>query len=149
MKEHTDFEKIGKGTPFKVPQGFFEGISEKTLQKAKQREYDRKRRLVFRRVVTGIISVAAVVLLAFLIPSPIHQRESTFFAVEKTLDSQEKLPDTIKPIPSKEVSEKVPALTIPSDNPAEDVRDVLADLSDEELIQLAVRYKSDPFLDEL
>lgn len=142
MKEEDIFDKIGKETPYKVPDGFFEGISEKTLLKAKQIEKLHINRLIIRNTVIMVASLAAVLLVAIFNP---------WFGLK---------PDLEPNVPSSQVKLQVNQLVENGTSPkevvtyivaakeeSEDYSEILADLSDEELLQIEMIYKSDPFID--
>ncbi|WP_301068985.1 hypothetical protein [uncultured Bacteroides sp.] len=71
MKKEFDFDDIGKRTPYRVPEGFFEDMQ----QKVRQHTYGSKpavRR--FRMVIAASMAVAAV--LASLLFMPSHFRQA-------------------------------------------------------------------------
>lgn len=148
MKEDNEFQKIGKNIPYKAPDGFFELVSEKTLLKAKQREKNRKKILVLWRTLAVAASLAAVVWLGYFIQdtglkqvsNPIVQNE------QQTIQKQEVVRQPVINEIIKSEAEKVPEKTIVEENNTEVVSDVLAELTDDELQQLATMYKTDPFI---
>lgn len=155
MKENIDFQGIGKNTPYKVPAGFFETVSENILQKAKQREQNRRKNLILWRTMAVAASMAAVFFLGYIISGPDIKQESNQLVqnnqpVEQQIVGQ-KQEITKKPTVAeirKAEPEKVPEKIIAEENYTEAIGDVLADLSDEELLQLAAMYKTDPFINE-
>ena len=83
--EDNEFQKIGKKTPYNTPDGFFEQISEKTLQKAKQREKGRRSNLILWRTVAVAASLAALFLIGYLISDPVLKPESKLVLKEKQM----------------------------------------------------------------
>ncbi|HET6559502.1 MAG TPA: hypothetical protein VFG54_19420 [Prolixibacteraceae bacterium] len=150
MKEDIEFQNIGKNTLYKAPDGFFEQISERTLQRAKLRQQIQRRNLILLKTLTGAASLAAVVFLGYFLSEPgkpeqklvIHQNKPQTEQVMKQKPIVLKEP--IAAIQEKDSIEK----TSPEVKSGEDMMDVIADLSDEELMQLAAMYKADPFIEE-
>ena len=151
MKEDNEFQEIGKKTPYQVPDGFFETLSEKTLQMARLRVQSHKKSMVLWRTVAVAASLTGIAL-------------AGYFALDmdttgtKIMTVQEKRPDSIqairpiqefaKPHMVAEMHRAKAAKNIEKGNNTEGVNEVIADLSDEELIQLAAMYKTDLFISE-
>jgi len=151
MKQLDDFPGIGKKLPYREPIDFFEGLSEKTLRQAKLREQNHRRSLVLWRTVAVAASISAFALVGYFMFEP-ELTKSPQIVQEKQLPEQPlieiaKQPEIVAEI-KKEVPEKVPEIIAAKENNAEDMGDILADLSDEELMQLAAMYKADPFISE-
>ena len=150
MKKDIEFQGIVKNMPYKVPEGFFEQISEKTLQNAKLREQNQRRNLTLWKTMAVAASLAAVALIGY------YRYEAGM--PEKELIVQENQPQTEQVIEQKREIIKDPTVAILQKDSlkksryevtsAENMVDVLAELSDEELMQLAAMFKSDPFLEE-
>ncbi|MBW8325611.1 MAG: hypothetical protein K0M50_12675 [Prolixibacteraceae bacterium] len=154
MKQPDEFPGIGKKLPYSEPVGFFERFSEKTLEQAKLREQNRKRSLVLWRTVAVAASVSALALLGYFMFEP-ELPESPQIVQEKQPVEQPliKEPEIAKQPEigteiKKMATEKVPEKFIAEEKDMEEIGDVLADLSDEELQQLAAMYKADPFISE-
>jgi hypothetical protein len=150
MKEDMEFQDIGKNTPYKAPDGFFEEISEKTLQRAKQRQQIQKRNKTLWITLASAASLAAVVLLGFLLSE--SGKPGQKLVVQKNQPQTEQVikqnPDVSKePTAAIQKNDSIEK-TSSEVKSAEDMMDVLADLSDEELMQLAAMYKADPFIEE-
>jgi hypothetical protein len=150
MKEDIEFQEIGRKTSYKVPDGFFEQVSEKTLQKAKQREQNRRKSIVLWRTVAVAASLAAVFLIGYFNQDPDLKTESNLIVQEKQRVEQPVIQkqEITKQPELAEIRKAVPEKIITKDNGTEVIGDVLADLSDEELMQLAAMYKTDPFISE-
>lgn len=149
MKENIEFQDIGKNIPYKAPDSFFDQISEKTLYKAKLREQAQRRNLTLWKTFTGAAALAAVVLLGYLIYDPAKQVQKPAVQQNHSLGQQmiqkpDLLNEPTHAIRKKDSSAKI----IPEVKKTEDVMDVLTDLSDEELMQLAAMYNSDTFIGE-
>jgi len=153
MKPTDEFRNFGKKLPYREPSGFFDQFSEKTLQKAKQREQSRRKMVVLWRTIAVAASLSALILLGYyrfepekpvINPianeqQPVQQQMNQNLEVEK----QPEVAEMKKIIP-----EQVPEKIIGEGNDHEEITDVLADLSDEELLQLAALYKADVFISE-
>ena len=153
MEPIDEFRDFGKKLPYQEPTGFFEHLSEKTLQQAKRREQSRKKSLVLWRTIAVAASLSALAILGYyrfetekpvINPianeqQPVEQQSIKNPEVEKQSEVAE-----MKKIVPEEVPEKI----IGEGNDNEEITDVLADLSDEELLQLAALYKADVFISE-
>jgi len=154
MKQLDEFPGIGKKLPFREPVEFFERFSEKTLQQAKFREQNRKRSLVLWRTVAVAASITALALLGYFMfepeltksPQIVQEKQPVEQPIikEHEMTQQPEIGTEIK----KQDAEKVPAKFVAEEEDTEEIGDVLADLSDEELLQLAAMYKADPFMSE-
>lgn len=142
MREDIEFHGIGKNTPYKVPDGFFENISEKTLQKSKVREQKFRKSLVLWKALAMAASFAALISIGYLILSPGTKLDSKQMAQEKQPVEQPIIRQ--ESIKLKTAPEKV----IAGENNTEGLGDVLLDLSDEELLQIVAVYNADPFMGE-
>jgi len=154
MKQSDEFPEIGKKLPYREPVDFFEGLSEKAFQQAKLREQNRRRSLVLWRTVAVAASISTLALLGYFMQEPELAKSPQIVQekqpVEHLIMGEEEIAQKpeIRTEIKKEVPVKVPEKTIAKENLTEEIGDVLADLSDEELLQLAAMYKADPFLSE-
>ena len=153
MEPIDEFRYFSKKLPYQEPSGFFDQFSKKTLQEAKRREQSRKKSLVLWRTIAVAASLSALILLGYyrfepektvINPianeqQPVQQQMNQNLEVEK----QPEVAEMKKIIP-----EQVPEKIIGEGNDHEEITDVLADLSDEELLQLAALYKADVFISE-
>jgi len=153
MEPTDEFRDFGKKLPYQEPAGFFEQFSEKTLDQAKQREQSRRKSLVLWRTVAVAASLSALAFLGYFMFEPempeIHQIVQEKQQVEQPqITNQEiiKQPEVleIKQAAPEKISEK----SIAEENSTEEIGDVLADLTDEELMQLAAMYQADLFISE-
>lgn len=113
------FEKVGKRMSYKVPDGFFDDLSLKTLEKAKAETKSDKgrfslsqrnnRKIVLRKLIFTV-SAAAVIMLALF--SVFHDKVS-----------------------------------LNDDASNYGVTEVISDFSDDEVMELSVALESDPFFD--
>ena len=153
MEPTDEFRDFGKKLPYREPTGFFEHLSEKTLQQAKQRERSHRKSLVLWRTVAVAASLSALAILGYFMFEPEKPELNPIVQVKQPVGQQliqkqevikqPEVAEIKKAIPEK-VSEKIVA----KENDSEEITDVLADLSDEELLQLAAMYKADPFISE-
>lgn len=153
MEPIDEFRDFGKKLPYREPTGFFEQLSEKTLQQAKLGEQNRRKSFVLWRTVAVAASLSALALLGYFMFEP-EKPELQQIVQEKHLVEQPKIKnqEIIKQPEvaeiKKAVPEKVPEKIVEKESNTEEISDVLADLSDEELLQLAAMYKTDPFISE-
>lgn len=149
--EDNEFQGIGKNTPYKAPDGFFEQVSEKTLEEAKQREQNHRKNLVLWRTVAVAATMVGIALFGYYMSEPEKTETKIVSIQEKQIDSIQSIQQIqgfSKQPAVAEIKKAVPEKTIAEQNNTEAIGDVLADLSDEELMQLAAMYKSDPFISE-
>jgi len=150
MKEDTEFQEIGKNTPYKVPDGFFEKISEKTLRKAKQREQNSRKILIVLRTFAVAASLAAIALLAYFMTGTEKPEIKQLVQSKQTevIDTIRLTEVISKKITITEIKKEAPVKTTIKETKPEEITDVLSELSDDELLQLASMYKSDLFIDD-
>lgn len=150
MKKDIEFQEFGKKLPYKVPEDFFEKVSEKTLQKARKREQSSRRKVISLRTFAVAASLVAVAFLGYLKFSPEKPApaQTAEVVVPKTEAQPKQNVDTVqKPVEENE-PKTASAKTTVEPKSDENLSDVLADMSDDELLQLAAMYKSDTFLNE-
>ena len=156
MQDYEEFQQIGKKIPFEVPTGFFESIAEKTLKEAIIREQIHKRNNL-RRL---IFSVAASVALLFYLGLHFNQDSAPVqvpnLIAERTkpinLSAIQINGETINHKKINELNRAIPEIInereLTPKGKTEVLRDILIDLSDDDLEQLAFRYKTDAFINE-
>ena len=144
---NTEFGVIGKKSTYKVPEGFFEQVSEKTLRMAKQREQNHRKIIITLRSFAVAASLSAIALMGYFMLKPEAKR---IVQVKKMEVKQEtpKTAETNTQITFAETTKVAPVKTITKATRPEEMADVLADLSDDELLEMAAVYKSDPFIEE-
>lgn len=150
MEPTDEFRNFGKKLPYQEPAGFFDQLSEKTLQKAKRREQYRRKTVVLWRTVAVAASLFGLALLGYFMFEPdrlvTNQIVQEKHPVEQQIIQKQEIakqPEIVAEVKKATVPEKVIAETN-----AEEIGDVLADLSDDELLQLASMYKADLFISE-
>jgi len=155
MKVDNEFQKIGKRIPYEVPDGFFEKITEKTLQQAKLRDPKYRKSRILWRTMSVAASLAAALLLGYMILYPDIKSESNQLAIQSQPVGQQlnhKKQETTRQSTvtgiNKTGSEQVPENKTTAINQTEGLSAVLADLTDEELQQMATMLKTDPFINE-
>lgn len=153
MKPSDEFPEVGKKLPYREPNDFFEGLSEKTLQLAKNREQNRRKTLILWKTLTVAASVSALALIGYYLTGP-----------EKPVNSpivQEKQPAEQHIITEPKIEKQTVVATETKNKESvktpekniekieyENVDTILTDLSDEDLQQLAAMYEADPFINE-
>jgi hypothetical protein len=131
-----------------VPSGFFEQISEKTLLKARQREQSRKRKLTLWRTMAVAASLVAFAFIGYL-KFDIERPETKLIVQERYVETPIAIQkqEILEPPVVSEKPAIVPEKEIPKVNEDEDISNILSDLTDEELLQLAAIVKTDPFME--
>lgn len=156
MNQPDDFPGIGKRLPYHTPDGYFDGLPEQTLEIARQRSHNRNSLKIVWRTIAVAASIAAVVLLVLIVPDratiPQQVVENKSFEIQAQAVHDKPALAEPAPVVTEKVKEMPETATgNETENPAENeenVNDVLADLSDDELIQLATMMQADPFLEE-
>ena len=150
MKKEIEFEEIGQKTTYQVPDGFFERVSMDTLQKAKQREQKRRKNQIIWRTMAIAASLATLFFLSYYSPElfnsgtnfPGHDALSE---IKTTADPSETIPN---PVLVAESTDFVVHKKIRAENSVVELSTVLAEMTDDDLQQLATMYKNDLFLGE-
>jgi hypothetical protein len=162
MKDKIDFDKIGKNSSYEVPEGFFENISQRTLQKIKAREHKQQKILFLTKILGATASLAILLTIAFIFKGtdpkitdkmmitqekivPVQDTSSQYISFKSTPPQKVKIVDMAKAPAKIQVAQ---AETDTSVIKNEKIDDVLADMSVEELQQMAILYKADPFTDD-
>jgi len=153
METTDEFRDFGKKLPYQEPAGFFDKLSERTLQEAKRREHNRRKKMVLWRTMAVAASLSALAFLGYFVfetekpvnnPIVLEQQPVGQPQLKNQVTIKQPEMSAIK----KAIPEKVPEKIVAKENDSEEITDVLADLSDEELLQLAAMYKADPFISE-
>lgn len=146
MKDNIEFEKIGRNISYEVPEGFFEKVSQKTLQLIKQRELRQKKVFVIRIVAAAASLAILVSITLFLSRSGVNsdKKELSEQRIESPQGSERPILENTPNESKKNLSEKSNAVK-PAIHSGEKIDDILSDLSEEDLLQLAALYKADPF----
>jgi hypothetical protein len=67
MNYDSEFKEIGKKMPYSVPDGYFDGITETTLDKIRQREKIRRKKILIWRSMAIAASLTALITTAYLL----------------------------------------------------------------------------------
>jgi hypothetical protein len=163
MEKEFDFAAYAKSNPYQVPDGFFDNLPEQTLLLAKKRATAHKRfTLVTVASISAAASVALLVAWPYLTnPQPntngsmaLNGNEPSTIQVVDTAKTEKTTikPDTVKVAPkavtSKKVSETEKAPTKATAPKKESLDDLLAELSLDELKQLADSGDDDYFIND-
>lgn len=152
MEPIDEFKGIGKKLPYKAPDYFFESVALKTLQEAKRRESESRKTIYLWRSVAVAASLAAIGFVGYFMLNN-DAKPETQIVVQESKPAVEPIiePAVVQPsvdtISAKESikPEKVAPPTVATEEPNENMDELLADLTDEELLQMAALIKSDPF----
>lgn len=71
MKTEFDFQQVGKRTPYRVPEGFFDTFQQQVMAEAKRRRRLRSRRRTLWLSLAGVAGIAAAIL-CFVLPVGHH-----------------------------------------------------------------------------
>jgi hypothetical protein len=152
----NDFQKVGKKMTYSVPEGFFDRITSETLKKAHLREMARKKRFRLWSVLSVAATLSGVILAGILYDQPSRSKTEQI-VVQATAKEEINLNDpSIETTHQITPEQKAESSAIPESprNPEgpsvknEPMDELLASISDEELIQWAFMLKYDPFTEE-
>lgn len=142
--EEQQFLRVGKEMPYKVPEGFFDAMPERTLIEAKIRFKNHKRRVIFTSGFMVFAAAAAILAFVFLLPNRALKQETQLASIVKPLETP--LVNAEKSVQPK--TELASAKTILEKGSAavseeEKLEDILENLSEEDLSDLFAEYKAD------
>jgi hypothetical protein len=161
----TEFQKIGKKMPYSVPDGFFDRITEKTLEEARSREKISRKPFVLWRTMAVAASIAILFTVGYLLFTPSSVKQTGQAFLEKPAINHPDVPEPepeIIPDPQAEKTINSQSTTFRETNNLSDqskeineddiyeadLNEVLSALTNEELLQLASMYNTDMFLEE-
>jgi hypothetical protein len=155
MEYESEFFETGKKMPYSVPDGFFEGITGKTLAEARHREKIRRKKIIMWRSYSVAASLAAFLAIGYFLLFPPSEkytgqtaRNNTETISEDIFGADPSILQDTNPQISVKDQENIENLTINRSDEPENIGDVLSALSNDELLQLATLYRTDIFLDE-
>jgi hypothetical protein len=154
MNSESEFQNTGKRMLYRVPDGFFSKITAETLHKAHlQEKAEKKRRIIRWRSLAAAASLIVMVVSGYLVFSPVPEKES-----EPVAHKIQDVPQTDKvlqgdlPVLSPVIeTESYVKQTVDGENALpemEKMEDLLASLSDDELLEWALALKTDYFITE-
>ena len=155
MTYDSEFKELGKKMPYSVPDGFFDRITEKTLNEARLREKARRKYVLIWRSMAIAASLTALVAIGYLLinllpPGKTEQAAQNITAgLQNEVETRE-FREVINDMPVKEDYDKIKteSITINGSMDDEGIIDVLTSLTNEELMELAAMLKSDMFIEE-
>lgn len=110
MKKEFDFDDIGKQTPYRTPEGFFEDVQRKVIERAEVRQ-QRKPRM--KLIISAAVAMAAILTGLLFVP-PLRQMNTTMppsssdaLAVDKSISTTEPVDKWIKELSDEELEELV------------------------------------------
>jgi hypothetical protein len=152
MEPIDEFKGIGKELPYKAPDNFFESAALKTLQEAKRRERESRKTTYLWRSAAVAASIAAIGLVGYFMLNTDTKTE-TQVVIQESKPANQPNPVTVAvqpkadtlPVKESVKPKKVTQPAVVTEEPRENLDELLADLTDEELLQMAAMIKSDPF----
>ncbi|MGE0019221.1 MAG: hypothetical protein AB7S72_06110 [Draconibacterium sp.] len=147
MNSEFDFDKIGKQTPYKVPAGFFDEITTRTLEKAKERERKSKIRRIYAAVSVAA-SLLIVVSFAIVLNVQQQKQQPENVVVADPVKTEKPVVDSVFAKSAEDVKTEEEAEKPVVEKP-ETIDNLLAEMTDEELGQLADDLNDELFVDEL
>ena len=141
--------------PYSVPDGFFDRITERTLEEARLREKSRRKHVLIWRSMAIAASLTALIAIGYLVIN-LLKPGNTGQAVQNMTSG---LQEEVKIEEFREVTDSIPVKNDYADKNTESkstnrsmneegINDVLTSLTDEELLELAAIIKSDMFIEE-
>jgi len=141
--------------PYSVPDGFFDRITEKTLDEAILREKIRRKHILIWRTMAIAASLTALIAIGYLLINflPPGKTEQTAQNMTSGLQEEVKNEEFREVINSMSVkndydSTITESKTVNGGMDEEEINDVLNSLTNEELMELAAILKSDMFIEE-
>lgn len=155
MTCNSEFQEVGKKMPYTVPDGFFDGITEKTLEKARQREKARRKYVLIWRSMAIAASLTALIVTGYLLinllpPGKTGQTAQNITARPQNEVQNGELAEVKDTLPVKEEfnNNESEATTTTEEIYDEGINDLLTSLTNEELMELAAMLASDMFMEE-
>lgn len=149
MEPNDEFQDIGKKLPYMAPDNFFEKTAMKTLQEAKIRERRSRQIIYLWQSVAVAASLTALAILGFFM---FQRNETTEIQVvaQENKPTEQTVADKVEEQKSVEISvvEEAAQKNMTEKKQTENIDEVLADLTEEELLQIAAMIKADPFAGE-
>ena len=154
MKTEPEFPQIGKRMTYKVPEGFFDRITEETIWKARRREKSRIKIIFFTRI-TGVAAlITGLVIAGFWTVNRMNQPDPTSAQIPAGLQADTSKLDKTKSIERAYMADQSGAQKSVSESSGkysaedESLDEVLASLTDDELLLLAAQSEADIFMEE-
>ncbi len=94
MTKHFEFDEIGKKTPYRIPDGFFDEMQKQVLQQAVEESH--RKNILLRRISYAVIGMAAAVSAFIFIPrntAKTEQQPASISWVEQMSDEDLKAMD--------------------------------------------------------
>jgi len=149
MEPNDEFPEIGKRMPYRAPDDFFENVASKTLLEAKMRERKSRHTVYLWRSLGVAASLAAVGLVGYFMFQN-NIKSEVQVVVQDNKPAEQKVEEKIAIQKPSEilVVQKAPQKNVAEEKQTENVEEILADLTEEELLQIAAMIKTDPFSGE-
>lgn len=154
MKEEFDFNKVGKQTPYSVPENFFETNAQRIIEEANRQT--KSQRNTRRAVIFSLSAAASIALILSIYLFVNKDNKSSIARIEidtevKTLPTSILRVETKKEFittPKKRMDSRLATKKIIANKPVTEVKsvdDLVASISDETLEEMVMQIDSDPF----
>ena len=104
MKKDFDFDDIGKRTPYRTPDGFFEDVQRKVMERAGVKQ---QRKSHTKLIISTVITIAAVWVGLLFVPSLRQADEVTTSSSKVLANGTESVDKWIKELSDEELEELV------------------------------------------
>jgi hypothetical protein len=149
-----EFQEIGKKMPYSVPEGFFETITEATLENARRRKSSiGKRRLLVQWLAAAALLCGVLYMGIRWLNAPEMGTSQEMAGVPLEIPAPEKiiksLPEITDLVDSVEVQNSLAIMPeVGNAENAESMEELLASIPDEELLEWGAILHNDPFFEE-
>lgn len=149
MELNDEFPEIGRKMPYQAPDDFFENVARKTLHGAKMRERKSRHAVYLWRSVAVAASIVALIFIGYFMFQN-NIKPEVQVVVQKNKPAEQKVEEkiAIQKLAEVTVVQKAPLKNAVEEIQIENMEEILADLTEEELLQMAAMIKTDPFSEE-
>lgn len=155
MNYDSEFKEIGKKMPYSVPDGYFDGITETTLDKIRHRDKIRRKKILIWRSMAIAASLTALITTAYLLinflqPEKTRQAAQNIIAKPQTEIQNEVSGQVKESLPGEgyDDDKQIEIKTVNGTMEEVGIADLLTSITGEELLELAAMLNSDMFMNE-
>jgi hypothetical protein len=154
MKTESEFPQIGKRMTYKVPEGFFERITDETIAEARKRERSRGKLILIRQIAGVAAVMMALILAGYWMMNRMDHPSLTVEQLPGGLPDDTCLQNPIISVQKDNMASQSAAKKKVHESPDMDLsgdanlEDLLASLPDDELLFLAAQSEADIFTEE-